>query len=72
MVVMASHTSWGPSFVSSVLALSTTVTAPVMAMMTPQKSCWRKTSLKTMGAMTQLETRATTPSGLTMEAGAKP
>jgi hypothetical protein len=72
MVVMASHTSCGPSLVSSVWALKTTVTAPVMATMTPQKSCWRNTSLKKMGAMMQLDTRATTPSGLTMEAGAKP
>jgi hypothetical protein len=72
MVVIASHTSCGPSLVSSVFALSTTVTAPRMAMMTPQKSRWRNVSLKKMGAMTQFETRATTPSGLTMEAGAKP
>lgn len=72
MVVMAPQTSWGPSLVSSVFALRTTVTAPVMAIRTPQKSRWRNTSLKRSGAMTQLETRATTPSGLTMEAGAKP
>lgn len=71
-VVMAFQTSWGASFVSSVLALITTVMAPATATTTPQKSRWRNTSLKKMGAMTQFETSATTPSGDTIDAGAKP
>ena len=72
IVVMAFHTSCGSSLVSWVFALRTTVTAPAIAMMTPQKSRFRKTSLKSKGAMTQFEINATTPSGLTMDAGAKP
>jgi hypothetical protein len=72
VVVMASHTSCGSSFVSVWFALRTTVTAPVTAITTPQKSRVRKTSLKKIGAITQFEIKATTPSGDTMEAGAKP
>lgn len=64
--------SSGFSFTSSVLALRTTVMTPATATTTPQKSRWRKRSLNISGAIMQLEMRATTPSGDTMEAGAKP
>lgn len=69
---MAFQTSCGPSRRSSVFALRTTVTAPPTATSTPQKSRSRKASWRRSGAMIQLEIKATTPNGETIEAGAKP
>lgn len=69
---MASHTSCGSSFVSCWFALSTTVTTPPTAIATPQKSRCRNVSLNSIGAIMQFDIRATTPSGDTIDAGAKP
>lgn len=72
IVVIASMISCDPSFRSSVLALSTTVTAPPTATKTPQKSRKRNLSFSMNGAITQFEISATTPNGDTIDAGAKP
>jgi hypothetical protein len=62
----------GPSFGLLSLALSTTVTAPPTAIITPSASRFRNGSFSMKGAIMQLEIKATTPSGETIDAGAKP
>lgn len=71
-VLIKLQISSGPSLGLLSLALRTTVTAPPTATKTPRASRFRKGSLSMKGAMMQFEMRATTPSGETMDAGAKP
>jgi hypothetical protein len=71
-VLISFQISPGPSFGLSSFALSTTVTAPPTAITTPSASRILNGSFSMKGAIMQLEMRATTPSGETIDAGANP
>jgi hypothetical protein len=71
-VAMSLQIFCGPNFGLFSLALNTTVTAPPTAITTPKKSLHRNISFMKNGAMMQFEMMATTPSGETILAGAKP
>lgn len=71
-VEISSQILSGPSFGLLSLALRTTVTQPPTATITPSPSLILNCSCSNKGAIKQFETKATTPSGDTTEAGAKP
>ena len=71
-LVIELQISSGPILSSEFLALKTSVTTPAMAIKTPQASRCRNRSFSSHGAIMQLEIRATTPNGDTIDAGAKP
>lgn len=71
-LVIELQISLGPIRFSESFALKTSITTPVIATKTPQKSRCLKRSFRRHGAIMQFEMRATTPRGETMDAGAKP